>query len=88
MVWQSDVFKLEAEKNWIIYKADFPKKKANQLTPELTEMNNSLAEKYNKNGNFPLVLLLDKTAKVIGVIGFKNVSAAEYIELIHSLEQK
>jgi thioredoxin-related protein len=88
VVWKSEAFKSESEKNWIIYKADFPKKKANQLSPELTESNNKLAEKYNKNGSFPLVILLDKTGKVIGMTGFKNISATDYIQLIHSLEKK
>jgi len=87
VVWKSEAFKSEAEKNWIIYKADFPKKKANQLSPELTENNKKLAEKYNRNGSFPLVILLDKTGKVIGMTGFKNISATEYIQLIHSLEK-
>ena len=87
VVWQSDEFKLESEKNWVIYKADFPKKKANQLSPELTENNNKLAEKYNKDGSFPLVILLNKTGKVIGMTGFKNVSATDYIQIIHSLEK-
>lgn len=88
VVWKSEAFKSESEKNWVIYKADFPKKKANQLSPELTESNNKLAEKYNKNGSFPLVILLDKTGKVIGMTGFKNISATDYIQLIHSLEKK
>ena len=88
VVWKSEAFKSESEKNWVIYKADFPKKKANQLSPELTERNNKLAEKYNKNGSFPLVILLDKTGKVIGMTGFKNISATDYIQLIHSLEKK
>ena len=87
VVWKSEAFKLEAEKSWVIYKADFPKKKANQLSSEQTESNNKLAEKYNKNGSFPLVILLDKTGKVIGMSGFKNLSAADYIQLIHSLEK-
>ncbi|WP_264564052.1 thioredoxin family protein [Flavobacterium sp. N3904] len=87
VVWQSSEFQAEADKSWVIYKADFPKKKANQLSPEMTERNNKLAEKYNKNGSFPLVLLLDKKGKIIGVTGFKNVSAAEYIQLIHSFEK-
>ena len=87
-VWNSEVFKAEAEKYWVIYKADFPKKKANQLPTELAESNNKLAEKYNKNGSFPLVILLDKTGKTIGMTGFKNISATDYIELIHSLEKK
>jgi thioredoxin-related protein len=84
-VWKSQEFKTEAEKNWVVYKADFPKKKANQLAAEQTESNKKLAEKYNKNGSFPLVVLLDKNGKVIGITGFKNVSAIAYIELIHSL---
>lgn len=88
VVWKSEAFKAEADKNWIIYKADFPKKKANQLSDEMTESNNKLAEKYNRNGSFPLVILLDKTAKVIGMTGFKNVSAPEYIALIHSFDKK
>jgi thioredoxin-related protein len=87
VVWQSEDFKKEAEKNWVTYKADFPKKKANQLTPELTEANKKLAEKYNKNGSFPLVVLLDPSGKVIGMTGFKNVSAADYITLLHSFEK-
>lgn len=87
VVWKSEAFKLEAEKYWVIYKADFPKKKANQLSAEQTESNKKLAEKYNRNGSFPLVILLDKTAKVIGMSGFKNISATDYIQLIHSLEK-
>ena len=86
-VWKSPEFQTEADKNWVIYKADFPKKKANMLSPELTESNNKLAEKYNKNGSFPLVLLLDKKGKIIGMTGFKNVSSPDYIKLIHSLEK-
>lgn len=87
IVWESEGFQMEAEKKWILYKADFPKKKANQLSHNLSESNKKLAEKYNKNGSFPLVVLLDKTGKVIGMTGFKNVSASDYIKLIHSFEK-
>lgn len=87
-IWMSDVFKAEAEKNWVTYKADFPKKKANQLAPELTEQNKKLAEKYNKGGSFPLVVLLDYNGRVLGMTGFKNVAAEEYIQLLHSFVKK
>ena len=87
-VWQSEEFKKESETNWVIYKADFPKKKVNQLNPFLTENNKKLAAQYNTAGYFPLVLLLDKSGTVLGVDGFKNISAAEYIQLIHSFEKK
>jgi thioredoxin-related protein len=87
IVWKSEDFKTEAEKNWVLYKADFPKKKANQLQAEIAENNNKLAEKYNKNGSFPLVILLDKTGKVLGMTGFKNIGSVDYIQLIHSMEK-
>lgn len=81
-VWQSDVFKNESKSKLILLKADFPKKKANLLSAELTESNKKLAEKYNKEGNFPLVVLLDKNGKVISMTGYKNVSADEYLKLL------
>jgi len=79
---------IKRENNWIIYRADFPKKKANQLTPALTESNKKIAAQYNASGYFPLVLLLDKSGTVLGVEGYKNISAAEYIQMIHSFEKK
>ena len=85
VVWKSEEFKQEAENKWVLLRADFPKKKGNQLSAELTASNKKLAEKYNKGGNFPLVVMLDKTGKVIGMTGFKNVTAEEYIKMINSL---
>jgi thioredoxin-related protein len=87
-IWNSEEFKAEAQQNWIIYKADFTKKKANQLSEELTQQNKLLAEKYNKGGSFPLVILLDTSGKVLGITGFKNSSPQEYINLIHSFDKK
>jgi thioredoxin-related protein len=87
-IWQSDAFKKESAKKWILVRADFPKKKANQLVADITLSNNKLAEKYNKEGNFPLVVLLDNTGKVIGKTGFANVEPEDYIAIIHSLEKK
>lgn len=84
-VWQSEAFKNQT--NWVLYKADFPKKKAHQLSEELTLKNKELAEKYNKGGNFPLVVLLDKTGKVLGMLGYKNIPAEEYIKMIKVFEK-
>jgi thioredoxin-related protein len=87
-IFQSEEFKTEAEKKWVLVKADFPKKKVNLLPTELTESNKKLAEKYNKAGNFPLVVLLNSNGNVIGMSGFKNVSATEYVQLLTNLESK
>lgn len=87
-VFQSEVFKSEAEKKWILVKADFPKKKANLLSKELSESNKKLADKYNKAGNFPLVVLLNADGKTFGLTGFKNVPAIDYVQIINNLEKK
>ncbi len=86
-IWQSEAFKKEAGDNWIIVKADFPRKKANTLSKEQTEHNKKLAEKFNLEGSFPLVVVLDKTGKVLGKMGFKNVSPEEYIKMIHAFDK-
>ena len=87
-IWQSEVFKSEAAEEWVLVKANFPRKKANELSKEQTEHNRKLAEKYNIEGSFPLVVILDKSGKVLGKMGFKNVTPEEYITMIHALEKK
>jgi thioredoxin-related protein len=83
-IWQSAAFKEYAKNNLVMERADFPKKKQNQLPVELKKNNQDLAEKFNKDGLFPLVVLLDKNGKVLGRTGYKNVSPQEYITLIKS----
>lgn len=87
-IWQSEAFKNEAAKEWVLVKANFPRKKANELSKEQTDHNRKLAEKYNMEGSFPLVVILDKNGKVLGKMGFKNVSPEEYITMIHALAKK
>uniref|UniRef100_UPI0040498C09 thioredoxin family protein n=1 Tax=Flavobacterium sp. TaxID=239 RepID=UPI0040498C09 len=87
-IWQSQAFKKQATENWIIVKADFPRKKANQLEEKQTAKNRKLAEKYNMEGSFPLVIVADKSGKVLGKMGFKNVSPEEYIKMIQEVENK
>ncbi|WP_026725828.1 thioredoxin family protein [Flavobacterium sasangense] len=87
-IWQSDAFKKEAAQDWIIVRADFPRKKANELPKDQTDHNRKLAEKFNLEGSFPLVVILDKNGKVLGKMGFKNVSPEEYIKMIHAFEKK
>ncbi|VXC43435.1 Thiol-disulfide isomerase [Flavobacterium sp. 9AF] len=86
-IWQSNAFQNESKEKWVLVKANFPRKKANQLSDEQTEHNRNLAEKYNIEGSFPLVVLLDSNGKVLGKMGFKNVSPEEYIKMIHALKK-
>lgn len=86
-IWQSDAFKKESADKWILVKANFPRKKANQLSEEQETHNRNLAEKYNIEGSFPLVVLLDKDGNVLGKMGFKNVAPEEYIKMMHALKK-
>ena len=83
-IWQSDEFSAYAESKLILYKADFPRKKANQLSPSITDINNTLAEKFNPEGHFPLVLVLDFNEKILGETGYLNSTPKAYIEHINS----
>ena len=83
-IWQSNEFATYASENYILYKADFPRKKINKLSKEKAEVNGQLAEKYNPKGYFPLVVILSKEEEVLGTTGYANVSPKEYISLINS----
>ena len=87
-VWQSAEFNKYAVDNYVLYRADFPKKKVNQLPEELRKQNLALAEKYNEDGNYPFVLLLDGDGKVLGILGYLDLEASEYLERIKELDKK
>ncbi|MEZ4809307.1 MAG: thioredoxin family protein [Allomuricauda sp.] len=88
LILDSDEFKAYATSHYVLYNADFPRKKNNQLSPEKTNANKSLAEKYNPNGHFPLVVVMDKQQTVLGTAGFSAKSSPEeYIALLNSFVQ-
>jgi thioredoxin-related protein len=84
-IWSSEEFKAYAKENFVMLQADFPRKKANRLSKEMQEHNNQLAEKYNQQGFFPHVVILDKSGIVIGRTGYKKSSPSEYIKHLNSL---
>lgn len=61
----TDQFKSFAEENLIVYNADFPRLKKNQLPPDTIQENESLADKYNSKGLFPLILLLSNDGTIL-----------------------
>ncbi|CAM3519762.1 thioredoxin family protein [Flavobacterium gelidilacus] len=83
-IWQSDAFKNASSENWILLKADFPKKKANALSEEQTKINQELAEIYNPEGSFPKVVILNNEGKVLGIMGYEKITAEEYIVKLKS----
>ena len=86
-IWQSEEFKTFSKDHFVLLRADFPKQKKNRLSDEQQSKNEKLAEKYNTNGYFPLVVVLNKKGEVLGSTGYKNVSPGEYIKQLVALEK-
>ena len=62
---ESDIFTSMANDNLVLVNADFPRKKKNIQSTEIVNRNEALAERYNKDGNFPFTLLLNADGKVL-----------------------
>lgn len=62
---QNEAFLSMAGQNLVLLNADFPRRKKNLLPPEQAKKNDALAERYNREGNFPLTLLLNADGNVL-----------------------
>jgi len=83
-IWSTKEFKAYAKEHYVMLQADFPRSKKNKLSKEQQEKNNQLAEKYNKNGYFPFVVVLDKNGKVLEETGYFKTTPHGYIEQLNS----
>jgi thioredoxin-related protein len=64
-IFESESFSSFAKDHLVLVNADFPRLKKNQLSKEQQAKNDQLAERYNKEGKFPLTLLLNADGKVL-----------------------
>jgi thioredoxin-related protein len=86
-IWSSAEFQSLSKDHFVMLLADFPRKKANKLSDEQTAQNAKLAELYNNQGYFPLVVVLDKAGKELGKLGYEKLSPRAYFEKLTSLER-
>ena len=81
----SDEFKAYAKEYFVLAKPDF----SESASIETKTDNLLIVEKYNKDGFFPWVVILDSNAKVLGKIGLYNdESPGEYIDKLKSTIRK
>ena len=79
-------FQQYADSNLVLVQADFPRLKKNQLSRDQQKKNESLAEKYDPQGSFPLTLLLDEEGKVLKTWeGFIDLSPQQFIEQLKTV---
>ena len=85
-IWNSNEFIEFSKSNFVLLRADFPRRKNNALPQEQQEHNNKLAEMYNRNGYFPFVVVLDKDGNVLGETGYRKTSPSDYIKQLQSFK--
>lgn len=83
-IWNTDTFKKYAKEHYVMLKADFPRRKKNTLSETQTKKNAQLAEKYNKQGFFPFVVVLDSNGKVLGKNSYKKTTPENYIKELNA----
>jgi len=82
-VLQSPEFKDFAKDNYVLVKQDFSLNNAENL-----EENLLIVEKYNKDGFFPLVVILNNKAKILGQVGaYNNETPSQYLTRLQSIKK-
>ena len=84
-VFETEHFRAYAQRNLVLLKADFPRRKKNRLRRRQRKHNEMLAEKYNQNDIFPLVVILDTEGKVKGETGYLHGGAENFVHHLESL---
>ena len=85
-IFESNAFEDYASDKLVLVRADFPREKKNQLAPDQVKLNETLADKYNPNGTFPLTLLVDDQGKILQEWdGFPNESPEKFISQINNV---
>ena len=87
-IFDTETFQNYAKESLVLVQADFPRAKKNQLDKEQIKKNEALADKYNKDGVFPLTLLVNSEGKVlIQWEGFPNETPAAFVNEIKAIEK-
>lgn len=78
-VFETTDFQTYASEELSLLQVDFPRRRKNKLADEVQAYRNTLAEKYNPNGYFPRVLLLDADGKILEEISYKGGGLKNFI---------
>jgi thioredoxin-related protein len=78
-IFESVAFTEYSSEHLVLLNADFPRLKKHNLSPDQQKKNDQLADTYNKEGKFPLTLLLTADGKILKTWdGLPGVSAAGF----------
>jgi thioredoxin-related protein len=80
----TDEFQAFEKESIVVLYLDFPKRKKNRLSKELTKHNEALAEQYNRSGMFPNILLLDNAGKVVKTLKYEGQAPSDFIKEVQA----
>lgn len=81
-VFESEQFMAYAKDNLVLLLLDFPRLKKNKLPKEQQEHNDKLAARFNKTGEFPLVVVIDPQEKLLAKTGYQPGGAKNFITML------
>jgi len=79
-VLETEHFKTFATEHVVLLNVDFPRLKKNRTEDALVRQNDQLAELYNPNGIFPLLVIIDEAQHVIREMTYHQETDLEFIE--------
>jgi uncharacterized protein YyaL (SSP411 family) len=85
-IFENAAFGQMADTDLVMVNADFPRMKKNQLPKKQQDLNNSMADQYDSQGQFPLTLLLTEDGKVLKTWdGLPAMTAEEFALQVHNI---
>ncbi|WP_426491872.1 thioredoxin family protein [Hymenobacter sp. 102] len=84
-VFDQPAFTRYAQDKLVLARFDFPRSKKNKLPAEQTKQNEQAAAMLNKEGSFPLVVLLSPEGKVLAKTGYRAGGATAYTAYLNTL---
>ena len=82
-IFESNNFSQYAGEHLVLVNADFPRLKKHELSKDQQKKNDQLADKYNKDGIFPLTVLLASDGRVLKEWqGFPSISSEDFISQV------
>ena len=88
-IFVTELFEKFASENLLLVKADFPRQKKNKLPDDQVKLNETLAERYNKDGKFPFTLLVNSEGKILRTWdGLPKENAAQFVKQLEDISQK
>lgn len=87
-VFETKEFQSYAQENLVLLLLDFPRLKKNAIPKDQVLHNEKLAEKYNRDGAFPLIVLTNQEGEEIGHTGYRTGGAEPFIKYLNTILEK